>query len=164
VATALATRFREASQCFQRAREAFSHLGLRDFHHERPFGGRANIVLRRPLQRGDQLWVGEAAGLQDYLLGFGLRYAILSGQLAARALITGERYPRLVRRHIRPGFRAAIANRWLYNLAGDRGRGLLIRWVAQADDVTSLARRVYALTPVHRAVYPFAWLAAPKEP
>lgn len=162
LATALATRFPDAWRCFQRAREAFAELGLRDFRRERPFGGRANIMLGRPLQRGDQLWVGEAAGLQDYLLGFGLRYALLSGHLAARALLSGAPYADLVERALGQQFRAGLANRFIYDRAGDRGYSLLIRWAATASSVRARARKVYLMTPLHRAIYPLAWLAAPR--
>lgn len=162
LATALATRFGDAWRCFERARQAFARLGLSDFRDECRFGGRANIAVGRRFQRGEEFWVGEAAGLQDYLLGFGLRYAILSGHLAARALLAGTSYRELLERHLGRQFRAGLANRLLYNRAGDRGYRYLIRWVSRATSVRSLARRVYAMTPFHRVIYPLAWVAAPR--
>ncbi len=162
LATGLATRFREAWPCFEQARHAFERLGLTDFRAERRFGGRANIILGRPLQQDDQFWVGEAAGLQDYLLGFGLRYALLSGHLAARALLTGARYPDLLQRELGGQFRAGFVNRLIYNRAGERGYRWLIRWVARKGDVERRARRIYSMTFLHRALFPLAALAAPR--
>ena len=45
--------------------------------------------------RDGSLYVGEAAGFQDGSNGFGVRYAILSGYLAARSIIDGSDYDRL---------------------------------------------------------------------
>jgi len=44
----------------------------------------------RPVDRSGRLYVGEAAGLQDPAWGFGLRYALESGALAARCLLEGS--------------------------------------------------------------------------
>lgn len=42
-----------------------------------------------------QYYVGEAAGFQDISKGFGIKFAMLSGWLAAKSIITGENYDRL---------------------------------------------------------------------
>jgi flavin-dependent dehydrogenase len=160
VAAALARDFQMAWPCFERARAAFAELGLSDFRRERRFGGRANICLGRALEEQGRLYVGEAAGLQDYFLGFGLRYALLSGHLAARALLTGEPYAELVSRRLRDGFRAGFVNRMLYNRLGDPGYRWAIRWVSRAPNVVEWARRVYSLTPLHRLLWPLAQTAA----
>jgi flavin-dependent dehydrogenase len=160
VASALASDFPSAWQCFERARAAFARLGLTSFSCEQRFGGRANICLDRPLEQDGRLYVGEAAGLQDYLLGFGLRYALLSGHLAARAILNGESYGALVRRHLADNFRAGFVNRLFYNHLGDRGYRRLIRWVGRTSNVRERARRAYSFTPLHRAFWPLTqWLA-----
>lgn len=156
LAAAVVERFEDAWTYFERTRAAFARLGHASFRDERRFGGRANIVPGRPLRLGSSLYVGEAAGLQDYFLGFGLRYAILSGHLAARALLRGEVYEELVEEALGPGFRAGIVNRFLYAHAGDRGYGRFIRWVARSGDVRAKARKVYGLGGVRRALYPIA--------
>jgi flavin-dependent dehydrogenase len=160
IASALARDFHAAWPCYQRARAAFATLGLSDFHHERRFGGRANVSLGRPMEDGPRLWVGEAAGLQDYFLGFGLRYALLSGHLAARSLLTGESYASLVSRSLGESFRAGFVNRLLYDHLGDRGYRRVIRWVGRAKNVRRRARSVYSLTPLHRALWPLARMLA----
>jgi len=43
------------------------------------------------------LRVGEAGGFQDPIAGYGIRYAVITGALAARSLIENEDYPRLLR-------------------------------------------------------------------
>ncbi|MEJ2184678.1 MAG: FAD-dependent oxidoreductase [Gemmatimonadota bacterium] len=156
LATALATDFPRAWSCFQRARQAFAQIGLTDFHNERRFGGRANIVLGRAFQEGPQLYVGEAAGLQDYFLGFGLRYAIGSANLAVEALADGGSYPERVRRELSGPFHAGFVNRMLYNRLGDPGYRWLFRWLARAPDPGARARALYSFTPFHRMLWPVA--------
>jgi flavin-dependent dehydrogenase len=154
VASALACEFSTAWQCFERARAAFASLGLTSFSRERRFGGRAAICLDRPLEQDGRLYVGEAAGLQDYLLGFGLRYALHSGHLAARAVLNDESYEALVRRHLYANFRAGFVNRFFYNHLGDRGYRSLIRWVSRAANVRERARRSYSFTAMHSVCWP----------
>lgn len=66
----------------------------------RPFSGFGNLYTGHAVRKGRLLYAGEAAGFQDALFGFGLRYAMLSGHLAARAWLDGrpERYDFLCRK------------------------------------------------------------------
>ena len=52
-------------------------------------GGAGQFRLTRSACSGGVLLAGEAAGFQDALWGFGIRYALLSGCLAARSLLSG---------------------------------------------------------------------------
>jgi len=159
LATVAMRDFRRAWACLAEARRAFASLGLSDFREPRRFGGRAHVGLRDPLAEGSRLYVGEAAGLQDYLFGFGLRYAILSGHLAARALLTGERYDALVARHLRSAQRAGFVNRLVFDRLGDRGYRWLVGWLSRGDGGRR-ARRIYAFSPLHRALWPLVALTA----
>ena len=70
------------------------------------FGGTGNVLLPSTARHGNILFAGEAAGFQDALWGFGIRIAMLSGHLAAQALLAGAPgdYDRLWRRRLRrPG-------------------------------------------------------------
>lgn len=131
MATALARDFHMAWPYFERARMDFADLGLSEFHHERRFGGRGHLCPVASPQEGTASSWERRWDLQDYLLGFGLRYALLSGHLAARSLVTGEPYAELVNRHLTAKLRAGAVNRLLYNHLGDRGYSLLMRWVVR---------------------------------
>jgi flavin-dependent dehydrogenase len=159
LATGLARDFGQAWSCFARARETFARLGLSDFRAERRFGGRMHVAQRDPLVDGPRWYVGEAAGLQDYLFAFGLRYAFASGHLAARALLTGESYEAMVRRELRPGLRAGFVNRLLYDRLGDAGYRGVVRWLGRSRDVRRRAGSVYAFGPLHRLLWPVARVA-----
>jgi flavin-dependent dehydrogenase len=117
------------------------------------FGGRPG-GLWEPLSW--PLPVGEAAGFQDFLWGFGIRHALHSGHLAARALDEGRGYAQLVERSIRPLVRASLVNRMLYDWAGDRTYGLLIRRFAASPDLPDLLRAWYRGYGPSLALWPLA--------
>lgn len=158
LATVLMRDFGRAWDCLAAARAAFARLGLSDFRDARRFGGRAHVSRTDRLIDGPRLFVGEAAGLQDYLFGFGLRYALVSGHLAARALVTGERYDVLVKRHLRGSLRAGFVNRLLFDRLGDRGHARLVRWLAGGRDGVRRVRRLYTFSAAHRMVWPLVTL------
>jgi flavin-dependent dehydrogenase len=159
VATVLMRDFQRAWDCLAEARAAFARLGLWDFRDARRFGGRAHVSRTDRLVDGPRLFAGEAAGLQDYLFGFGLRYALVSGGLAARALLSGERYDQLVRRELRGALHAGFVNRALFDRLGDRGHGRLIRWLSGGDSLRRV-RRLYGFSPAHRLAWPLVTAVA----
>ncbi|MCH7858466.1 MAG: NAD(P)-binding protein [Candidatus Marinimicrobia bacterium] len=60
------------------------------------------------------LLVGEAAGFQDALFGFGMNFALRSGVLAARAIIDGKDYRRLCRAQLMGPLASCWVNRRLF--------------------------------------------------
>ena len=73
--------------------------------------------------------MGEAAGFQDYLWGFGIRNALCSGYLAAQAIAQGSDYHQTIRAQIRPLVYNSLFNRAVYNRVGDRSYRFLIGMV-----------------------------------
>ncbi len=59
----------------------------------------------------DKKSVGEAAGFQDYLWGFGIRYAIISGNLIAKSIIEGVDYEMLWKKEIGGLMKTSVSNR-----------------------------------------------------
>jgi len=131
----------------------------------RRFGGFGHMAVEPTVRHGKLLLVGEAAGLQDALFGFGMRYALLSGHLAGSACAAGafDGYEQAYRRRIRPSIRASAVNRFIYRRAGHRGYGALVRRVCGARDPRAWLRRHYAphwWTPL---LYPWARAAAARR-
>jgi len=86
---------------------------------------------------------GEEAGWQDALTGFGLRYAMCSGILAARALLEGSDYAAACRRELSPAREAACVNRALYARLGNRGYRMLLRAQGWRGDSSAFLRWLY---------------------
>ncbi|MFI5340794.1 MAG: NAD(P)/FAD-dependent oxidoreductase [Candidatus Methylomirabilales bacterium] len=107
----------------------------------RRFGyGGALRVPSTAVQDG-RLYVGEAAGFQDCLFAFGMRYAMLSGYLAARALAEGQDYDRSWRDAFEHQLSVGARNRRLYSLFGNPGYEAMIRILASKNPLVARLRR-----------------------
>ena len=102
--------------------------------------------------------VGEAAGFQDALFGFGIRKALISGYLAGRAWAENrpEDYDRLWRQRLGGLLRASVVNRSLYALFGHLGYHWLVRRVSGVDEPREWLRRFYQPSLVKDMVYPLS--------
>jgi flavin-dependent dehydrogenase len=98
VASCMFSGFKNEAEYVARTVAAFKdRVGL-TMRSERRFGGYASFRLPRSGVQGGHLVVGEQAGFQDMLAGFGIRYALRSGILAAQSIIEGIDYTSLWRR------------------------------------------------------------------
>lgn len=122
---------------FQRA------VGLR-WHSARRFGGTGNYQRVQTTRIGDHIHVGESAGFQDALFGFGLRYAFTSGHLAGRSVAGGLEYDRVWQTRLAGLNSASIVNRWLYERFGAWGRQTIFKRAAAGRDPRQLLGKIYA--------------------
>ena len=82
---------------------------------------------------GKGLPAGEAGGFQDYLFGLGIRYALATGEMAARSLLTGRSYEELWREPVGRKRDASLAARFLYEAFGDAGLSWFVRRAERKD-------------------------------
>ena len=158
IATCLFEDFHNERYYLERTREFFQNtLGL-SMRHVRRFGGVGNFSVPATALNGDMLYVGECAGFQDALAGFGMRYALISGCLAASALLAGnpQGYDALWRTRFGDELRASTVNRYLFAAFGDFGRRLLVHRLAGMSGGRARIRRRYVRTAWKRLLYPFA--------
>ncbi len=123
--------FHNEKQYLERCLAFFRARVKLDMKNPRRTGGAANFLYPRSARKGDLLYAGESAGFQDALWGFGMRYAMLSGCLAAQALLAArpEGYDRLWRKRVGGQLRAALVNRYFYQRLGDRGYNILLKGI-----------------------------------
>jgi flavin-dependent dehydrogenase len=158
VASCLFDDYANAREYRERARAFFEkNAGLR-MRRERTFGGTGNVRTEPIARRGAVLYAGEAAGLQDALWGFGMRLALISGHMAARALLA--RAPRDYETSLRQRFagflRTSVVNRYFYERLGDAGYAWLLRRIARATDARDWLRRFYAPSVWKSLCFPVA--------
>ena len=147
--------FRNARQYLEHCTRQFRRhrsFDMNDLKRTSGFGGLVSAFWQ-PASR--LITLGEAAGLQDFLWGFGIRHAIHSGYLAARAVDENLDYARLIEREIHPLVRASIVNRMFYDRVGNRAYTALIRHFAPSRDLSSQIRPWYRGLPLHRLMWPF---------
>lgn len=151
VAVCLFDDFSGRNLYLERTVDFFSrYVGLR-MHSPQRFGGVGDTAGGPRLTRaGHCLHVGEAAGFQDALFGFGIRYAMTSGHLAAQAIGIGDAgvYDRLWKSRLGGYLRTARFNRFLYARGGCLGYAYLINRVCKTRDPREWLRRFYAPSPL----------------
>ncbi|MFV1973881.1 MAG: NAD(P)/FAD-dependent oxidoreductase [Thiohalobacterales bacterium] len=130
------------------------HVGLRMDNPHR-FGGSGNFSLPKTARKGNILYAGEAAGFQDPLFGFGIRWALLSGAAAGRALAAGDprQYEKIWKRRLRSYHQTAATNRWFYDRLGNRGYRLTLQHFPKNGDVRNWVRHAYTPRLWKRAWY-----------
>lgn len=127
------------------------HMEAPRFH-----AGAGNILVPRSAVAGPHAAVGECAGFQDALAGFGMRHAMRSGVLAARAMLEATDYDALWRRAMADGLYVSIVNRALFARLGNRGYRWLLRAQAASGDTRAFLRWLYAPGPLARSLLPWA--------
>ena len=110
--------------------------------------------------RGRTLVVGEAAGFQDALFGFGIRSAMVSGALAAVSIAEGRDFDEAWRRRLLPFLKASQVNRAIYERVGP-ARQALWSVMRTAPIGGRVLRSLYGYTPLHRLASLLARLGFP---
>jgi len=130
------------------------HVPL-DISAPRPGAGYGSFSLFGALGRSDCWALGEAAGLQDLLWGFGIRRALESAALAARCWIAGEDYPRAARRELALPDRAMVVNRYVWDKTAARGLRVYAHLLCRSGDVRAALHRATRERALHRMLYPW---------
>jgi flavin-dependent dehydrogenase len=121
----------------------------------RPAGGVGHFALKTAFRSGTALCVGEAAGLQDFLWGFGIRTALGSGIAAARCMLEGGDWQADAGRRFAEPLRASIVNRFLFDTLR-HGRCALLMALFRLGGPYDLLHAMWRLSPLHRALFPVA--------
>jgi flavin-dependent dehydrogenase len=148
--------FKEEKRYVERTVEAFERLVALNMRDPKPHGGFGHFRSPRSARSGNNLLVGELAGFQDTLWGFGIRLAITSGVLAAGSLAGGTEYDAAWRRELGPQMEASVVNRALFSVLGNRGYGWFLSRLASRDDPRELLRRHYRHSTLKRLLAPWA--------
>ena len=121
---------RARQEAWRRFRAVFGEFAVRD---ESEHGQFMNFSLPRHLRAADGRWyVGEAAGVQDFLFGLGNRLALRTAGLAAAGIAGAWDAPRFAASVRRP-MRATVATRFLYERLGRRAFAAFCRRAGRAD-------------------------------
>lgn len=155
--TCIFEKFSESFTYFDAAFERMQEHVEIDVIDSKGFGGYVNFFLNRPLMKDHRIYyVGENAGFQDALFGFGMRYAMYSGFLAAQSIIEHRSYPALCKEHIIPKMEVSLANRWLFTRLENLGYTIMLDRLAEKDDIIPALRTQYNPSLYKRTVLPVA--------
>lgn len=135
--------FKQEKLYVQRTLEAFQRLVGLEMKNPQPHGGSGNFRIPPSAYSGPHPMVGEQAGFQDTLWGFGMRLAISSGVLAAQSLLTGENYDALWQRDLRPQMETSVVNRALFSVSGRYGYRWFLRQLVTKSNLRESLRQQY---------------------
>lgn len=153
MATVLYRDFHREGECFSRMVRFFLEREGVEAEETKKFTSYGNFFIRKSQVDRKTLYVGESAGFQDGLWSFGMRYAVLSGYLAARSIIDGADYDRLWKRELKPMLETSLVNRFLLEKFGHAGYRHLVRQLTKGDPCAYL-RRHYNPSFLKRLILP----------
>lgn len=149
--------FKQEKLYVERTVAAFQHLVGLEMQNPQAHGGVGNFHVPVSAYGGEHPVVGEQAGFQDTLWGFGMRFAIASGVLAARSLLEGRNYDTSWKHDLLSQLQASVVNRVVYSMLGNQGyRCFLLRQLTGKRNVRHFLRRIYSPSWLHRALLPWA--------
>ncbi len=156
-ATCMFEDFKNEKQYFERALRVFNSVIDIDIIEPKEFGGFVNFFSEPVISKDNRiLYVGENAGFQDALWGFGIKYAMLSGYYAAQSIIYKNDYYELCKRYLFPKLQTSLANRWLFAHLYNKGYSLLLKKIESLDDVIPALRKHYNTSISKKIIYQIA--------
>jgi len=156
IATCFYRDFKNEREYLDRTMETYSKLYSINMRNKREFGGFGNFFLGKKGERNNKLYVGENAGFQDLLWGFGMRYAMTSGYLAAQSIITGTSYDRLWKEKLYPKLKTSLSNHYLIVKTGNRGFQFLVDKLRDNRDPIGFLMKNHNPTLLKNIVFPLA--------
>lgn len=157
ICTVLFDRFQDLDASFEKTRSAFTEMLDLDIRNPKPVAGVGSFSTKNVFQKGKSLYVGEAAGIQDLMWGFGIKTAIQSGHLAARCIIKDRDYPGAAMVTFNDKQRATLVGRFLWELAARGDYRIVVNENVNASaggrfNVTFF----YNFSRLHKLIYPLA--------
>ncbi len=156
IATVLFDDFTNAKNYLKESIKTFEKITRITYENTRPFGSFGNFSLQPEYKDGDALLVGEAAGLQDFLAGFGMKTAIKSGYLAARSIIENTDYQEIAKREFSDYLKAGIVNRYLFEKDAKHHHKLFLSGI-ERPDFPEILQSLYNFNKYQRRLYPLAY-------
>ncbi len=150
----------DAGELLRKTRQRFLEIAGVEASGGRMFGGYGQFYL--PLRFTDSsgvLYAGETAGLMDYLWGFGLHSAVISGSLAARSILVAQSYSRMGTEVLGPLVRASLVNRWFYGLLSEwMFPRILAHMERREESIFAYLHRLYSPSWIKRVSFPLVAL------
>ena len=163
LATVLFEKFGKARDCLRHSLDGIKRLfAIKEVHEARHWGGYGLFSMPKSASREGSLWIGEAAGFQDILFGFGIRNALVSAKLAAQSIIENRSYDDLWRARLLPHLKATLVSRTVYQGLGDFSKRGFWHLTGRSARPDRFMHWLYNFSPLHRVLYPLALTRLPR--
>lgn len=144
------------NSCFEETKELFNKKFDLSFKEVKYMGGIGCFSSNNIFKKGKKLYVGEAAGLQDFLWGFGIKSAVISGYLAARSIINGEDYENIAKSYFMEKLNASLVNRYLWERFGFLDYSFIVNRIHGSEDPLKFLNYFHNFNFIHKVIYPVA--------
>ena len=151
----LNSEIKKASQYVKRTIKKIQELKKFSIKNQKREGCIISYHIRDSAVKNKKRIVGEAAGFQDYLFGFGIRYAVASGYLAAQSIIQNKKYDTLWKEEFGALLKQGLSNRLRFEFAGNDG---FIDFAKRGEkqDIVDFFGQTYRPNTFKAILYPFA--------
>lgn len=161
--TVIFDKFEKIDSYLRKTKKIFSEMVDLDVKKPRKIAGVGSFSVNSVLEKEGRLYVGEAAGLQDFLWGFGIKKALASGYLAAKSLIEKKDYQKIARDYFKDKFKASLVNRFLWEYFGFHDYSFILNVLENADDPLEFLFSFHNFNFFQRVLYPLASYHVKKE-
>lgn len=129
------------------------------------FSGTGNFFLPE-VPKDKRIYIGESGGFQDFLWGFGMKYAMKSGYLAAKSIIEGKDFYKLYQKDLLPRMKVSVVNRLIFAAFGNDIYRLFVGYYStKIRDPLEFLGKIYRFSLFRLApiLYPIAALILRKN-
>lgn len=123
-----------------------------DMKKEKKFTGFGSYYNLKSKKR----YIGEAGGFQDFLWGFGMRYAMITGSLAAKSLIENKSYENLWKNELSGIKRSSETNRFWFSMLNDSFYNHFIDLLHGRKNILKFIDKMYRNNAYAKLLYPIA--------
>ncbi len=152
IATCAFGKYNKLSEYLDKTFDFLKNKYSLDIKNKKKFTGVGSFHLLNSNKR----YVGEAGGFQDFLWGFGMRYAMITGNLAAKSIIENKNYRDLWRMEIEGLLKTSIANRFWFSAFNDYSYKYFIKFFERTKYPNKLLSKVYKPNIFSKVLYPIA--------
>jgi len=155
--TVLFDRFKELDASFEATQSIIRQMFDFEIRNPTPVAGVGCFSTKNVFQEGKTLYVGEAAGIQDLMWGFGIKTAVESGYLAAKCIVEDKDFSSVARAHFNPMQKATLVGRSLWELARLRNYAILLNKRANSPSKKRFDLKFfYNFRLLQKLIYPLA--------
>lgn len=154
IATANAGDFSKMANYLEETRNFLKRKFNFNINNEKKFSGLVNFYL----PNNDKKFIGEAGGFQDFLFGFGIRYAMISAELAAQSIQDSKNFKELYKKELSGLIKTSISNRFLYSVFHRIYCKYSVRYIGSSTVPRRLLTKLYNPNIVSKIIYPLARL------
>ncbi len=153
-ATCLFEDFKNENIYYKKALNRLNSVIDIDKIEPKEFGGFVNFFNEPKYSKDNRiLYVGENAGFQDALWGFGIKYAMLSGYYAAQSIIYKQDYREVCNKYLGPKLQTSLANRFLFAHFTNYGYSFILSKLEKFDDIIPPLRKQYNQSNTKKIFY-----------